>query len=86
MKHMLGLLVCVSLQGLAAAATPPTQYTQADIDSGEVLQQLSKTAYDAAMGRLKSTGSGCTKENVHIRKEWHVQTPAFPEPGAPPLY
>ena len=70
--QLLGLLAATALPGLAAAATTPPTYAQADIDSGKVLQQLSKTAYDAAWGRLPASGAGCTKANVKVRVEWYV--------------
>lgn len=59
-------LVGASLQGLALGA----DYPQADIDSGKVLQELSKTARENALARLGKSSSTCTKENVRVRKEW----------------
>lgn len=61
-------LLASSLAGASLAA----DYSQEDIDSGKVLAELSKTAYDNAMARLsaETSTSGCTKDNVHVRKEW----------------
>ncbi|KAI0096307.1 Di-copper centre-containing protein [Hypoxylon sp. NC0597] len=59
-------LVGASFQGLALGA----DYPQADIDSGKVLQELSKTAKENALTRLEKSSSTCTKENVRVRKEW----------------
>lgn len=72
LKPILSLLAAsASLQGLALGQTT-TKYSQADIDSGKAIQQMSKTAFDNAMKRLPASGPGCTKENVRIRKEWYV--------------
>ncbi len=57
------------LAGLAIGATIPT-FTQAQVDSGEAIRQLSKIAYDTAMERAAKATSGCTKDKVKIRKEW----------------
>ncbi|KAL7620655.1 hypothetical protein AAE478_009650 [Parahypoxylon ruwenzoriense] len=60
-------LLGASLQGLAFG----DDFPQEDINSGKALQQISKTAYDAALARLEaSPSSTCTKENVRVRKEW----------------
>ncbi|KAI1384092.1 Di-copper centre-containing protein [Hypoxylon trugodes] len=59
-------LLGASLQGVALGA----DYPQEDVDSGKVLQQLGKTALDTALARLEGSTSGCTKENVRVRKEW----------------
>ncbi|KAK6825650.1 hypothetical protein PG987_013144 [Apiospora arundinis] len=55
-----------------AAAVPLTtqEISQADIVSGKALSDYSKTAFDNAMKRLGASDSGCTKDNVKIRKEW----------------
>lgn len=66
---------------LAAAGLVDTvaaqAYSQADIDSGQALSDMSQTAYDNAMGRVASgeSGAGCTPENVRVRKEWYVFLP-----------
>lgn len=62
-------LLASSLVGASLAA----DYSQEDIDSGKVLTELSKTAYDNAMARLsaETSTSGCNKDNVHVRKEWY---------------
>ncbi|KAK3935751.1 hypothetical protein QBC46DRAFT_421335 [Diplogelasinospora grovesii] len=65
-KLLLILAAAVSAQGFVLGA----EYTQADIDSGKVLANLSKTAYENAMSRLGSSTSGCNKANVKVRKEW----------------
>ncbi|KAL0930469.1 tyrosinase central domain-containing protein [Colletotrichum truncatum] len=61
-------LLASSLVGASLAA----DYSQEDIDSGKVLAELSKTAYANAMARLsaETSTSGCTKDNVHVRREW----------------
>ena len=63
----------------AAASAARAYYTQAAIDSGEALSDMSKTAYANAMGRVArgESGAGCTPENVRVRKEWYV-FPPFP--------
>ena len=59
------------LAALAASTVAVAQdFTQEEIDSGEALKALSKQAFDAAMARLPDSGEGCTKETVHVRKEW----------------
>ncbi len=57
------------LAGIAVSASTPT-FTQAQIDSGEAIRQLSKTAYDTAIARAAKATTGCTKDKVRIRKEW----------------
>ncbi|KAI0422892.1 hypothetical protein F5X98DRAFT_105614 [Xylaria grammica] len=59
-------LLVASFHGLAQGQT----YSQDDIISGKALQQMSKTAYDTALKRLEGSKSNCTKETVHVRKEW----------------
>ncbi|KAI0457464.1 hypothetical protein F5B21DRAFT_512730 [Xylaria acuta] len=59
-------LLAVSFQGLALGQT----YSQDDIISGKALQQIGKTAYDTALKRLEGSTSNCTKDTVHVRKEW----------------
>ncbi|KAI1175544.1 hypothetical protein F4777DRAFT_322007 [Nemania sp. FL0916] len=58
--------VAASFPGLALGQT----YSQDDIISGKALQQMSKTAYDTALARLEGSTSTCTKDTVHVRKEW----------------
>ncbi|OIW29032.1 Di-copper centre-containing protein [Coniochaeta ligniaria NRRL 30616] len=58
---------------MAVSATIPT-FTQAQIDSGEAIRQLSKIAYDTAMARAAKATSGCTKDKIKIRKEWRNMT------------
>jgi tyrosinase len=53
----------------AISSTIPT-FTQAQIDSGDAIRQLSKIAYDTAMARAAKATSGCTKDKILIRKEW----------------
>jgi tyrosinase len=61
---------------LVAAATIPlglvhgALYPPADIDSGKVLANFSKVAYDTALARIAAGKSTCTKDNVKVRKEW----------------
>ncbi|KAI0810206.1 hypothetical protein GGR55DRAFT_688909 [Xylaria sp. FL0064] len=59
-------VLAASLQGLVLGQT----YSQGDIDSGKALQQMTKLAHDSALGRLDGTNSNCTKDTVHVRKEW----------------
>lgn len=59
-------LLAASFQGQALGQT----YSQGDIISGKALQQMGKTAYDNALKRLEGSNSTCTKETVHVRKEW----------------
>ncbi len=61
-------LLATSFHGFVLGQT----YSQDDIDSGKALQDMSKTAYDTALKRLEGTQSSCTKETVHVRKEWCV--------------
>lgn len=66
-------LVKKLLAALAALSVASAQdFTQEEIDSGDVLKVLSKQALDAAMARLPDSGEGCTKENVRVRREWQV--------------
>lgn len=65
------LLAATLLLGQAITVPLTTQdFSQADIDSGKALADYSKTAYDNAMSRLGKSDTGCTKENVKVRKEW----------------
>jgi hypothetical protein len=50
------------------------QYSQIDIDSGKVLRDLSKKAYDNAMKRLaeRPSSAKCNKNNVKVYQEWWV--------------
>ncbi|KAI0023881.1 hypothetical protein F4780DRAFT_769121 [Xylariomycetidae sp. FL0641] len=59
-------LLGASLQGLVLGQN----FTQADIESGKALEQLSKTAYENALKRTESPDSKCSKDKVHVRKEW----------------
>ncbi|KAI1342730.1 hypothetical protein F5Y15DRAFT_428693 [Xylariaceae sp. FL0016] len=59
-------LLGTSIQGLAFGQN----FTQEDIDSGKAIQQLGKTAYDNAVKRLEGSTGSCTKDSVHVRKEW----------------
>lgn len=70
-KKLLSLaLLGASLQGLALGQDFP----QEDIDSGKALIQISATAKANALARLEaSPSSGCTKENIRVRKEWYVK-------------
>ncbi|KAI0601422.1 hypothetical protein F4775DRAFT_606532 [Biscogniauxia sp. FL1348] len=61
-------LVGASVQGLALGQT--LNFTDEDIQSGKALQQIGKTAYDNALGRIETSNSTCTQDNVRIRKEW----------------
>lgn len=73
-----GLLDAVAAQVYSQADIDSGQaYSQADIDSGQALSDMSKTAYDNAMGRVASgeSGDGCTPDNVRVRKEWYVFPP-----------
>ncbi|KAI4870243.1 Di-copper centre-containing protein [Hypoxylon rubiginosum] len=69
-KKLLSLaLLGASLQGLALGQDFP----QEDIDSGKALIQISATAKANALARLEaSPSSGCTKENIRVRKEWRA--------------
>lgn len=58
---------------LSAPSAIPT-FTADEINSGKALQELGKIAYDNAMARVAKSTSGCTKDNVKIRKEWCVNT------------
>lgn len=56
--------------GILSQTTP--DYPQDDIDSGKVLKQLSKQAFENAMKRLEDEGTPeCNKDNVKIHKEWY---------------
>lgn len=66
MRFLPFALLAVSFQGLVLGQT----YSQDDIISGKALQQMSKTAYDNALKRLEGSNSTCTKDTVHVRKEW----------------
>ncbi|KAI1366276.1 hypothetical protein F5Y08DRAFT_351744 [Xylaria arbuscula] len=45
-------------------------YTQDDINSGKALQAMGKIAYDNSLKRLEGSTTSCTKDTVHVRKEW----------------
>ena len=62
-------VVIALLAGIAVSVSIPT-FTQAQIDSGEAIRQLGKTAYDTAMARAAKATTGCTKDKIRIRKEW----------------
>ncbi|KAK8093860.1 hypothetical protein PG997_000545 [Apiospora hydei] len=66
------VLLTASLLLCQAIAVPLStqEISQADIDSGKALTDYSKTAFDNAMARLDKSDTGCTKDNVKIRKEW----------------
>jgi tyrosinase len=66
MRFLSLTLLATSFQGLVLGQT----YSQDDIVSGKALQQMSKTAYDTALKRLEGSTSNCTKDTVHVRKEW----------------
>ena len=74
----LALLAGAMLAGIVSAAPRPAAdalsaiptFTAAEIDSGEALRKLGKIAYDNAMARVAKSTSGCTKDNVKVRKEW----------------
>jgi hypothetical protein len=55
------------------------QYSQDDVDSGQVLLDLGAEAYGNALGRLGNTSNtteGCTPQNVRVRREWYVIIPS----------
>ncbi|KAJ3552864.1 hypothetical protein NPX13_g11015 [Xylaria arbuscula] len=45
-------------------------YSQDDINSGKALQAMGKIAYDNSLKRLEGSTTSCTKDTVHVRKEW----------------
>ncbi|KAI1314230.1 hypothetical protein F5Y03DRAFT_381022 [Xylaria venustula] len=59
-------LLATPFHGLALGQT----YSQDDIISGKALQQMTQTAYNTTLKRLEGTTSSCTKDTVHVRKEW----------------
>jgi tyrosinase len=64
-------LLLGSLLALGVWADSLADYPQADVDSGKVLKELSKKAYDNAMKRLeKNSTPQCNKRNVRVFKEW----------------
>lgn len=69
-------LLLLGLAGLSVAAPAPhcRRYRQEDIESGLVLSNLSREAFDNAWARLDGKTEGCTQENVRIRKEWYDMT------------
>lgn len=74
MLSILKPVVAVALLvGTAFSATIPT-FSQAQIDSGDAMRQLSKIAYDTAMARAAKATTGCTADKVKIRKEWRNMT------------
>jgi tyrosinase len=58
------------VSALSLALGCSAAYSQADIDSGKVLAELSKTAFDNAMKRLDPGTPECNKDNVKIFREW----------------
>lgn len=70
MRSLSLLVAGVLLAGHAAAAPQIPNFTQQEIDSGYALRELSRIAYENAMARVEKSTSGCTKENVQIRREW----------------
>ena len=64
-----GLVSAVPAPAAGAVNAIPT-FTAAEIDSGEAIRKLGKIAYDNALARVAKSTSGCTKDNVKIRKEW----------------
>lgn len=70
MRSSFVFLAAAALFGPAAAHA----YSQADVDSGQALFDMSQTAYDNAMDRVArgASGAGCTPENVRVRREWYV--------------
>lgn len=69
LKSLLSLLpFAVGVLSGSLADYPPD-----DVDSGKVLSDLSKKAFDNAMKRLEETGTPeCNVDNVRIHKEWYV--------------
>ncbi|KAI1815209.1 hypothetical protein GGS20DRAFT_354476 [Poronia punctata] len=66
-RFSLFALLVASLLGSALGQT----YSQDDIISGKALQDMGKKAYDTALKRIEDSGSSnCTKDTVHVRKEW----------------
>lgn len=72
----LSVAVTALLAGLAAAnptrrgAAAIPSFTAEEITSGKAIQELGRIAYETAMERVNKATSGCTKDNVKIRKEW----------------
>jgi hypothetical protein len=61
-------IILFVLECVCGAARP----NQVDIDSGKVLKELSKTAFNNAMKRLEHSGSkACNKRNVKVFREWY---------------
>jgi tyrosinase len=70
-----GLVLAVAALFAGSTLSAPTAiptFTAEEINSGKAIQALGKLAYDNAMARLAKSTSGCTKDNVKIRKEWWV--------------
>ena len=65
---MLAVALFATLALGAPSAIP--SFSAADIESGKAIQALGKIAFDNAMARVNKATSGCTKDNVKIRKEW----------------
>lgn len=61
-------LLATSYSGFVLGQT----YSQDDINSGKALQAMGKIAYDNSMKRLSGSTTTCTKDTVHVRKEWFV--------------
>lgn len=71
LRIILGLLL------FAIGVFPKTlsDYPRKDVDSGKVLKDLSKKAFDNAWKRLEKTGTPeCNVKNVKIFKEWQAPT------------
>ncbi|KAI0151572.1 hypothetical protein GGR57DRAFT_503844 [Xylariaceae sp. FL1272] len=62
------LLSLAALGGLVSGQVPT--YSQDDINSGKALVSMGQLAYDNALQRLEGSTGTCTKDNVHVRKEW----------------
>ena len=69
-------LLVLALASSAARALDVPDYTQEDIDSGVALKDMSKIAKETALQRIAESSSGCTPENVRVRKEWCAPPPA----------
>ena len=67
-------LLVLALASSAARALDVPEYTQEDINSGVALKDMSKIAKETALQRIAESSSGCTPENVRVRKEWCVLT------------
>ena len=64
-------LLLLAVAAVSVQAKPLAfHFSQAEIDAGQALTNLSKTAYDIAMARAEQGKNGCTKDKVKVRKEW----------------